>query len=180
MLDGNGLDSGEGGLRRRLRSTDEPVDAGPPRGLGGDERARHGAHAPVQRQLSESCVLSQALGRDLVRRGKDRKSDREVEARALLPQARGRKVDGEPTERQLYYGARYPSPEPLIRLLAGIVRQADDGKRGDAALEVCLDLDRPGFEPDESMGGGARKHTSTLRRESVQDPHRSSQDRAAR
>jgi hypothetical protein len=40
-----------------------------------------------------------------------------------------------------------------------------------------LDLDGPGFEPDESMGGGARKHISKLRVENAWNRHRLSRNR---
>jgi hypothetical protein len=42
---------------------------------------------------------------------------------------------------------------------------------------VRLDLDGPGFQSDESMGGGARKHTSKLRLESAGNRHRLRRDR---
>jgi hypothetical protein len=45
---------------------------------------------------------------------------------------------------------------------------------------MCLDLDGSGFEPDESMGGGARKHISKLRVENARNRHRLSRDRAER
>jgi len=41
-----------------------------------------------------------------------------------------------------------------------------------------LDLDGPGFEPDESMGGGARKHISKLRPDNARTRHRLRRDRA--
>ena len=122
MLDRDGLDSGQGSLRRRFRRAKEPFEPGPPRSLGGDEPTGHGPHATVQRQLSESGVLSQALGRDLVRRREDGESDRQIEAGALFPQARRREVDREPPERPLELGARYAAPDALLRLLAGLVR----------------------------------------------------------
>ena len=77
VLDRDRLDPGESSLRRRLGRTDEPVEAGPARRLGGDERAGHGANAAVQRELPERGVLSEPLGGDLVRGGKHRERDRE-------------------------------------------------------------------------------------------------------
>ena len=172
VLDRNRLDPGESSLRRGLGRTDEPVETCPARRLGGDERAGHGANAAVQRELPEGGVLSEPLGGDLVRGGKHRERDRKVETRPLLPQPRRREVDGEPPERPLELRARDAAPDPLLRFLAGLVRESDDRERGDAALEMRLDLDGPGFEPDESMGGGARKHISKLRLENAWNRHR--------
>jgi hypothetical protein len=43
-----------------------------------------------------------------------------------------------------------------------------------------LDFDWPGFEPDESMGGGARKHISKLRLENASNRHRLGRNRHER
>ena len=75
-------------------------------------------------------------------------------------QPRRREVDGEPAERPLELRARDAAPDPLLRFLASLVRESDDRERRDPALEMRLDFNGPGLEPDESMGGGARKHTS--------------------
>ena len=64
-----------------------PVEACPPRRLGGDERAGNGANAAVQRELSEGGVLSEPLGGNLVRRGKHRERDWKVETRPFFPPA---------------------------------------------------------------------------------------------
>ena len=34
---------------------------------------------------------------------------------------------------------------------------------GNASLQMRLDLDRPGLEPDDGVGERSREHTSTLR-----------------
>ena len=171
VFDRNRLDPGQSSLRRRLGGTDEPVEAGPARRLGGDERAGHGSNAAVQRKLPERGVLGEPLGGDLVRRSQHRQRDRKIEAGPFLPQPRRREVDRQPPERPLELRARDPAPNPLLCFLAGLVRKADDRERGYAALEVRLDLDGPGFQSDKSMGGGPRKHTSKLRRENARNRH---------
>jgi hypothetical protein len=55
----------------------------------------------------------------------------------------------------------------MLRLLAGAVRQADDGEARNAVLEMRLDLDPPGIEPHQGMGDGPREHRPTLRRKGV-------------
>ena len=57
-----------------------------------------------------------------------------------------------------------PLPDALLRLLAGLVREADDGEPGHAALEVGFHLHRPSLEADEGVGDGACEHTSTVGR----------------
>jgi hypothetical protein len=42
---------------------------------------------------------------------------------------------------------------------------------------VGLDLDGASLEPDEGMGGGARKHTSKLRRETAHEARGMHRDR---
>ena len=66
VLDGDRFDSRQSGLRRGLGRTDQPVQAGSARRLGGDERAGHGTNAAVQRELPERSVLGEPLGGDLV------------------------------------------------------------------------------------------------------------------
>jgi hypothetical protein len=140
------------------------------RRLGGDERAGHGANAPVQRKLPQCGVLSEPLGGDLVRCRKHRKRDRKVETGPLFPQARRREVDRKSPEWPLELCARYPAPDPFLCFLAGLVRKADDRKRRHAALQMRLDLDRSDLEADESVGGGTCEHISTLRRENARNP----------
>ncbi len=56
VLDRDRLDSRKSSLRRGLGRADEPGEAGPPRRLGGDERAGHGTNPAVQRELpSAAC-----------------------------------------------------------------------------------------------------------------------------
>ena len=68
MRDGYGLDAGQGDLGARLGRADDPVEPGPARALGRDERAGHGSEAPVERQLADRRVTGQrvaaAAGRD--------------------------------------------------------------------------------------------------------------------
>ena len=92
VLDRDRLDPAQSGFLRGLGRTDEPVETGPARRLGGDERAGHGANASVQRELPERGVLSEPIGGDLVRRGKHRERDREgrnPNPPSSAPRARG-------------------------------------------------------------------------------------------
>ena len=148
-----------------LAGTEQPREPAAPRRLGRDDRAGDRTEPPVQRQLTDGCVLGQRVGRNLVRGGEHGQRDREVVARALLPQPGRREVDGDPAERPLELRARDAGPDPLLRFLTCLVREPDDGEGRHASLEVGLDLDRARVETDEGMGDGARKHSFEAREE---------------
>jgi hypothetical protein len=116
----------------------------------------------------------------MVRCRKHRERDRKVETGPFLPQARRREVDREPSERPLELRARYSAPDPLLCLLASLVRKADDRERRHAALQMRLDLDGTSLEADESMSGGTCEHISTLRGENARNPRRVRRDGANR
>src|SRR4029450_5398626 len=128
------------------------------RGLRRDDRAAHRPDSPVERKLAERRMARETLGRQLAGRGEDRERDREVEAASLLPKTGRGKVHGDPPERPLELGARDPGAHALLRLLASLVRESDDCERWDAALQMSLDLDRPGVQADEGMSRGACQH----------------------
>jgi nitroreductase len=56
----------------------------------------------------------------------------------------------------------YPAPDTLLCLLAGLVRQADDGECGHTALEVRLHLDGARVEADERMRDRTCEHRPKL------------------
>ena len=58
---------------------------------------------------------------------------------------------------------------PVLRLLARAVGEADDREARQAALDVSLDLDATGVETDERMGDRAREHTTEGSREDHAD-----------
>jgi hypothetical protein len=92
-----------------------------------------------------------------------------------FPQPGRSEVHRDAPERPLELGTRDPAPHALFRLLARLVRQADDGESRDAPLQVRLHFHGPGFETDEGMGEGAREHTLTLGREDTRDADASSE-----
>jgi hypothetical protein len=61
----------------------------------------------------------------------------------------------------------------MLRLLTRTVGEADDGERGDPRLEVSLDLDLPGLEPDECVGDRASEHLRNGRHRGVPEGHAS-------
>ena len=97
-----------------------------------------------------------------MRGGEDRKRDRQVEARALLPQAGRREVDGDPPHREHELGRGDPAAHPFLCLLARAVGEADDRERRPGELQVRLDLDPARIETDERMGDRAGEHVATL------------------
>ncbi len=79
--------------------------ARPARALGCGEDSGNRAQASVERELSDRRVSREPVRRELAGGRENRERDREVEARALLPQAGGREVDGDPARRPLELGA---------------------------------------------------------------------------
>ena len=132
----------------------------PPRPLGGGEHAGHGSHPAVERQLSDRGMPAKTLLRHLPRSRQHGERDRQVVARSLLPQLRRREIDGDATAGPLQLCGHDPAAHPLLRLLTGTVRKADDRECGGAVLEVRLDFDPARLEPDESMRDGACEHAA--------------------
>jgi hypothetical protein len=67
-------------------------------------------------ELPDGGVLVQPHARNLLRGGEDREGDRQVVARALLPQACGCEVDGYAPTRELQLGGRDPAADARARL----------------------------------------------------------------
>ena len=159
----NRLDPGERRLGRRLGGAEDPRKPGPPRALG-QRRARRRPAAGARRARARRRPRApRASARNLARGREHRERDRQVEARALLPQPRGREVDRDPPQRPLELGRGDPAPDAVLRLLAGAVGEPDDREPRQAALEVRLDLDAAGVEADERVGDGAREHPTHAR-----------------
>jgi hypothetical protein len=74
------LDPGERRLGRALGGAEKALQSGPTGSLRRREHAPDRPQAPVERELADSRVSGQAVGRHLARRGKHRKRNREVEA----------------------------------------------------------------------------------------------------
>ena len=160
MPHGNRLDAAELRLAGRLGRAEDPLEAGAARALGDGERAAHRPDAPVEGELADGRMLGEPLGRNLPRRRQHRQRDREVEAGAFLAQPGRRKVDRDPLQRPLELRGADAAANAVLRLRAGPVGEPDDREAGQATVDVGLDLDPPRLEPDESVGDGAREHTT--------------------
>jgi len=156
------LDTGERDLGSRLGRADDAAQTRLPGALGGDEGAGNRAEATVERQLADRGVAAERVRRELPGRGEHRQGDGHVEARPLLAESGGCKVDGQPAARPLELGGGDPAADAVLRLLAGSVGEADDREGGRAALQVRLDLDAARVEADESVGDRAGEHVVTL------------------
>jgi hypothetical protein len=108
-------------------------------------------------------VLGEAIARNLSRGCEERKRDREVEARAFFLQLGRREVDSRLVARPLELRRLDPATDPLLRLLARAVDEADDREGRNAALDVRFHLDATRLEADEGKGDRAREHGSTVR-----------------
>ncbi len=157
------LDAGQRHLCGRLGRAQDPPHAHAARRFGAGQRSRHRPQAPVEPELAQCSVTIEPLGRELARRGEDRERDREIEAGAFLPQPGRGEVDRDAPEGPLELGARHAATNPLACLVAGLVGEPHDRERGDASLQVRLDVDRPGLEPDDGVSEHSREHPSTLR-----------------
>ena len=148
--------------QRRLRSAEEPRQPGLPRPFCRRQDAADRAQPPVERELADGGVPDERVGRHLPRGRQHRQRDRQVEARALLPELGRGEVDGDPAQWPLELGRGDPAPHPLLRLLARAVGEADDRERRQAPLEVRLDLHPAGVEADKRMRDRSCEHVSTL------------------
>ena len=155
-------DARERRLARGVGRTQETLGAEPPRALGDREDAADPPQPAVERELADRSGALERAARELLRRREQRERDRQVETGALLAQLGGREVDRDPAGREAQLGGGDPRADPLARLLAGAVGEADDREAGDAVANVGLDVDPARLEADERMRDRACKHTSTL------------------
>ena len=122
-----------------------------------------GRMRPSSASSPTAGVLGEPLGRQLPRRSENRERDRKIESRSLLPQRRGREIDGDaPVERPLERRRHDAAPHAVLRFLAGAIREADDREARDAGLQVRLDLDPARLEADECVGHRACEHGPTV------------------
>ncbi len=127
--DRDGLDAAELGLGRGLGCAEDPIEPGQPGALGDREGAANRPDAPVERELADRGVLREPFGRHLAGGCEQREPDREVEAGALLPQARRREVDRDPPQRPLELGGGDAAADAMLRLRAGTVGEARRWRR---------------------------------------------------
>ena len=158
----NGLDAGQLGLGRRLGGAEETGEAGPTGALGSRQHPTDGTDAAVECELAERRVPGQCAVRDLPRCGDDGERDRQVEARAFLPQPGRREVDGNAPDRPFELGGRDPNSDSLFGFLTRSVGKADDREARDAELQVRFDLDAARLEADERVRDRPREHLPTL------------------
>jgi hypothetical protein len=156
------LDAGKSRLGRGAGGTQDPGQAGPARRLRKSERASNRPQPPVKGELADGGVLGEPVAWDLTGGGEDREGDREVEARALLAEPRRREIHSDPAHRPIELGRDDSAADALLRLLARAIGEADDCERGHGTLEVRLDLDPTGVEPDERMRDRPRQHVPRL------------------
>jgi hypothetical protein len=105
-------------------------------------------------------VGTQPVGRHLVGGAEDCEGDGKVEAGAFLPEPGRRQVDRDPARRPEELGGGDPAPDPVLRLLAGAVRETHDREPRLTELDVRLDLDPPRIEADERVGEHPCEHGS--------------------
>ena len=160
MAHGDRLDAAELRLAGRLGRAENPLEAGAARTFGDGERAAHRPDAAVESELADGRMLGEPLDRNLPRRSQHRQRDREVEAGAFLAQPGRREVDRDPLQRPLELRRPDAAANAVLRLRAGAVGETDDREAGEATVDVRLDLDTPRLEADESVGDGAREHTT--------------------
>jgi len=156
------LDARERDFRPRLGGADEAAEPRAARAFGSRECAGYRAQASVECELSDRRVAVEAVAWDLVRGGQDGERDREIEARPLLAEIRGREVDGDAAPGPLELGGGDAAADAVLRLLAGAVGKADDRERRHAVRQVRFDLDAARVEPEERVGGRACEHVATV------------------
>ena len=142
------LNAGERGLCRRAGGAEQPVEPTLAGTFRGGEHATDRPDAPVERQLADGGVPLQPLPGNLVRCREHGQRDRQVEARALLPQSRRREIHGDPVSRPLETCRGDTRAHAMLRLLARTVCKAHDCEAGQAALDVGLNLHAARVEAD--------------------------------
>ena len=134
--------------------------------LAGRDGGGQGAHdrnqLAVQRQLPQRYLPNYFIGRQNIHRRQNRERDRQVEMRAFLDQVGGRQVDGDPLRGQRQPQRRQRRAHPFPGLADRLVRQADDGKGGNAGGQRTLDLDETGLDPVKRHRVGPRDHILPL------------------
>ena len=162
MADRDRRHTGERRLASRVGGAQQTLGTEPPCALGDGEDAADPAQPAVERELADRSGALERAARKLLRRGEQRKRDREVEAGALLAQLGRREIDRDPSGREGQLGGRDAAPHALPRLLAGAVGEADDREARQAVADVRLHVDPARLEPDERMGDRACEHAPRL------------------
>jgi hypothetical protein len=152
--------------RRGVGRTEETLDAETARSFGDREHTSDSAQPAVERELADRGSSLERAARQLLRRGKKRERDGQVEPGSLLAQLGRREVDGDAPLREVQLGGGDPRADALTGLLARAVGEADDREAGQPVADVGLDVDPTWLETDKRMGDCACKHVTTLRAQS--------------
>jgi hypothetical protein len=163
MANRDRLDAGQRGLGSRRGRAQQAFEARPSSRLGHGEHTADRPQPPVEAQLADRRMSSQAIARQLSGGRENRQRNRQVEARALLAQAGRRQVDGDPPHRPLQLRGRDAAAHAVLGLLTGAVREPDDREPGHSALEMSLDVDPPRLEAHDRVGDGSCQHASEAR-----------------
>lgn len=154
-------------LGRGLSGTEDALEAASPRSLSDREYAADRTKPPIECELTDDGVPPKRRRFHLPRGGEDRQRDGEIERRSLLAQFGRREIDDDAAFRELELSRGDSTAYALFRLLAGSIRQPDDGQRGLPVGQVGLDLDAARLEADECMSCRASEHSSTVGRKVV-------------
>jgi hypothetical protein len=122
------------------------------------EGARDRANRSVERELARQRQALELLGGELLRGAEQRRRYSEVEAGAALPQVGGRKARGDPLLGKLELRVLECGPHPLARLPNRGVGKSHQGKGGEPAPHIDLDLNWPGLDAEQGEGLGGREH----------------------
>ena len=148
---------GPGGFRANLFRTD---DANPardrPEGRGqypGDFR-----QLPVQRQFAKHQISGDFLRRKHPHLHQDPDGDRQIVVTAFLDDVGRGKIDGDALWRQGKTKRTQRRPDPVLALVHGLGRKADDGKGGQPVAHMHLNIDIEGIHPLKRHCPNPRNH----------------------
>src|SRR5438477_13034527 len=113
MADRHRGNAGEGSLSRGVGGPEEAFDSKTPRAFGDGENTADPAQATVERQLPDGCGPLERASRHLLRCSEQSEGDRQVEARAFLPQLGRREVDRDAPRRKVQLSRGDPAANAL-------------------------------------------------------------------
>ncbi|MET3968838.1 hypothetical protein ABID62_004921 [Bradyrhizobium sp. S3.9.1] len=150
---------------RRFRAAGRRTDQALLAHIGADRGGKHAGYRrdrAVKTELAENGKTGQGIRRYRADRRHQPELDRQVVMAALLGQVGGREIDDDPPRRQRQPRGDQRRADAFPCLRHRLVRQADDGKGGQAGRDLHLHVDRAGLDPLKGDGRNPLNHACPL------------------
>ncbi len=122
------------------------------------------AHAAIEPELTDEAQPLQLANGHLPVGGEEPDGDGEIEPGAALALAGRRQVDRDPARRPLQLAGEHGSTDPIARLSARFIGQADDLERGQPCGHVHFNGDRAPLDAEHRGRANSSEHARLLRR----------------